>query len=977
MEIIEEQLDQNELYKLPSFSDQISVTEENTQNILENIQSQDKDPSIFEFFPGSRFIPGTQEYEFFQQRSKLADEKYQNKLAYMGSLINETIVNEGFKGGDFLLKRDITLSKSFNNRRAKFMEAYPDGDYKMIQVPINKNKTEYVEVFKYPGEENYRLSNPRGRDVGEFGLIAGYMDPLVIGPEIAAAFATRGKSLLTRTLAVGAGSRTGLELRDLTELIKGYGEREYADAEDVQFDFFNDVVFDGAQFYEAAFAAGMFGLFEAGGKLVTGQFRPGLIKDANSLALAAEKLGVEPLTIAQLALNPVLRKTFFQAKEFSKRPEQVQRRQMEGVIKKLNEFGGGRVLTLDELIQLNHTVKQNMEEAFDLFPKSGVAAAQAEEYLPQLLSLYNINSKKVTTSLINKTKNKINKNNPAFVNFTNLKGDVTDILTSIQDAYIPGKNYKVKLKNGNTKEIKGKKVPFEQAVSKPAMDLINQLNKIKASVGSNTDAGMTKTINSLVNIRQKADKLLESTDPIDQLIGDTIKNNIKKIMNPKNDLFNGSAEAKSLLAMLGKHLDNTDIVLNNHKIRNIMAGKGDVNDFIAAAFNPDGGVNATTIKAMLNSSGEISPQLSNQMFEAVQKMFVNKLLKDPGNIQETIAKWQKADPESLKAYLGTNSDQKILDLFQIQRTYNALDNTTFSEIIAKGLTNADLVYEALRKAKPGQGGQAIDDLIAQGGDGYKESVRNGIIQQILGKSTKTAGEGAEGQVLNAKQLVKELENLKSNDQLMKFFDKAEDIETLDHFVRYIARLASGEDVGGAMAGGAQRGKLAESLFNPATLVDVAVTTVRYDVLSALLAKGVKASELEEILDIGKSSSFAAVNVAINNLAKSYGIDIDTEYQYEETLTEDEMKNIKPSSMGSSDIGGKPQFPPSQTIRADETAAASQIPVELLNQVANNSTLSQANVINPNMMAAGQSVFGQNDPVFSGIMSTNVGKQRVA
>ena len=90
----------------------------------------------------------------------------------------------------------------------------------------------------------------------------------------------------------------------------------------------------------------------------------------------------------------------------------------------------------------------------------------------------------------------------------------------------------------------------------------------------------------------------------------------------------------------------------------------------------------------------------------------------------------------LQAYLGANSEQKILDLFQIQRTYNALDNTTFSEIIEKGLTNADLVYDVLRKAKPGKGGQAIDDLIAQGGDGYKESVRNGIIQQILGKSSK-------------------------------------------------------------------------------------------------------------------------------------------------------------------------------------------------------------------------------------------------
>jgi len=181
-----------------------------------------------------------------------------------------------------------------------------------------------------------------------------------------------------------------------------------------------------------------------------------------------------------------------------------------------------------------------------------------------------------------------------------------------------------------------------------------------------------------------------------------------------------------------------------------------------------------------------------------------------------------------------------------------------------------------------------------------------------------------------------------------------------------------------MAGGTQRAKYAMAIFNPATLVDVAVTTIRYDVLAALLSKGVKANELEKILDIGNNQGFAAVNIAINNLAKNYGINIDTEYQYEENLSEDEMRKIKPSSMGSTDTGGKPQIPPSQTIRTEnEAASASQVPVELLNQVANNSTLSQANVINPNTMAAGQSVFGQDDPVFSGIMSTNVGRQRVA
>ena len=72
MEIFEEQLDQNELFKLPSFGEEISVTEEDTQNILENIQSQDREPSLFEFFPGSKFIPGTKEYEFFQQRNRIS-----------------------------------------------------------------------------------------------------------------------------------------------------------------------------------------------------------------------------------------------------------------------------------------------------------------------------------------------------------------------------------------------------------------------------------------------------------------------------------------------------------------------------------------------------------------------------------------------------------------------------------------------------------------------------------------------------------------------------------------------------------------------------------------------------------------------------------------------------------------------------------------------------------------------------------------
>ena len=55
------------------------------------------------------------------------------------------------------------------------------------------------------------------------------------------------------------------------------------------------------------------------------------------------------------------------------------------------------------------------------------------------------------------------------------------------------------------------------------------------------------------------------------------------------------------------------------------------------------------------------------------------------------------------------------------------------------------------------------------------------------------------------------------------------------------------------------------------------------------------------------------------------------------------------------------------------------PKEVEGSSINNTNIIMPNIPNqnPNIMAAGQSVFGQDDPVFSGIMSTNVGRQRVA
>ena len=265
---------------------------------------------------------------------------------------------------------------------------------------------------------------------------------------------------------------------------------------------------------------------------------------------------------------------------------------------------------------------------------------------------------------------------------------------------------------------------------------------------------------------------------------------------------------------------------------------------------------------------------------------------------------------------------------------------------------------------------------------FKESVRQGLIQNILSRTSTEAKEGAVGTVLNANKLVTELENLKRNENLMKFFDRPEDIEMIDNFIKYAGRLGSGTDVGGAMAGGAQRSLLADSIFAPDALIQLFSTSIRYDILSALLAKGVKPNELAQIVDVSQSGAFNVLNVTLNNLAKSYGIDVDTEYVGAEFLSEEEVQNLKPiSSMGSSDFEQKSSIPTSQEIRETPLQETSQLPVNLQAPVAS-STLSNVNVasairINPNTVVAGQNVFGTDDRVFSGITNTNVGRQIVA
>ena len=136
-------------------------------------------------------------------------------------------------------------------------------------------------------------------------------------------------------------------------------------------------------------------------------------------------------------------------------------------------------------------------------------------------------------------------------------------------------------------------------------------------------------------------------------------------------------------------------------------------------------------------------------------------------------------------------------------------------------------------------------------------------------------------------------------------------------------------------------------------------------------------EVEEDKEtIFDNAKFASILSAYDRLADEFGI-VGTGGDPINTAT---VPQIVPSSMSEYRPFDESQVAPLSSTLPTLDSMGKGVDLPKVNSqvpIANNSTLSQTNVINPNTMAAGQSVFGLDDPVFSGIMSTNVGRQRVA
>ena len=986
--IAEEFLEPTDKFKLFDLEKDFDVTIDDQKEIQEQVAKEQEErlEGVDRGFLESLGDVAEFEKEVTQRISDLEKEKFNNKMNYISSLAGDTVSSEGLNFNpvadpvgfvkNILLKYDLSRSANFGNRKKKFLQAYPEGEYTRIKVPFSDNDTEFLEIFKLnKDDEGYKMISPYGRDAGEIPQILGVIKPEELTAEIVSLFGSGKASALNKFLRVLVGARIGIEAADITEALRGYGEREYEDGFPTAIEFVEGLFTDMDQNTQALFGATFYSLGDLAVKYATGKIRFGEIEGADEIVAAAERLGVEPLVFAQLAANPILRKTFFQAGDFSGVPGSKTRGQLDSLLQKFDEMANKQDLKPIDLLLANETIEKEMAALIKNAGADNQAQMLMKDLLPQLAQKYNANVIKLNKKLSNDV---LDAATDASIDLFDLKKTSSQIRNTLQS----GTFY-----TGKVDKVTGKKIKAGVNIIPESVDnLLRDINKLENALnsgGKGNKAQFDKSFNALLNIRYKAAELLRSNDKAENYAGREILNKIDNIFNNKGGLIDGDELFLTNMRLLQNNMLHSDAVLNTSWARGLMTGTMDPDSWVDLVVNPNNKIKLNVLKQIIEGP-ETPKEISDYALKTIRKSFITKLLNDPDNLSKNLDEWITKDKDTLIYMLGDAAEAKIKKLYNVSRVNDQLSKSVFKEALIKQGEDFEIVAEIIKKAKGDVGvgiSKELDELIRVGGPDFVESVRAGIIENVLETSVKAATEGKIGKVLDIGILQKQIKELTDNPYLTKFFSEA-DLQNFADIDLYVSRLGEAGDVGGPMAAGSLRAKVAESIFNPFTLVDVGLTIVRYDILSRILASPATVKTLRQYQDgLLNSRTLDGIILSIGNLAKPRA-EGDTPFVFEEFM--DPSMNLIEESENQQDQPSEDQV---------SNQAAGQVPVQVPTSVVPGSAISSAQVVLPPLPTMGNQTANAPraqqafpfDPIFAamggsitnqGIMNTSRGRQMV-
>ena len=1008
-------------------------------NVLFNVSNERRDEIRNKIFNDIQeglieLPPGEDAYTYARQLSgkevnTLQKKLNDDKVKYISDISGLNVINESLPAGEnmalhFLLGRD----RDFANRKSRFLKTFPDGEFTKVTIPMGGDTTEEFEVFKLPGDKEYRMFDSIGNDsfVNEalqfggsifnfqtagdvVGSLAAYKGPIlpqaklpIIG--VNAAFQGAKWMLNQPLFRVGFGNLFGKNVDQATDSYFGYDKGAFAQEGKAPFltNFYN---FNNLQ--EAALSAGVFKAFDFIPSYIAGEQKL-ITKDTftKEIAKIAQQYDLEPAMVGQLIASPFFRRTFFQSAEFDKKPKEQFAKQIKSATDLLKRMENGEQFSLEMLLQTHKTLEENFANSVQSVLRSNMSPNEAADALNNSFRKWNdmaVSKNEELRKTIASMASKNGELNGESISISGIQNGFKDTKRSIQSIN-KGEPVEV-IVDGKTKKIKPNVVIGGSSKdANQLLDIINNFNKLPGVLNFTSTQKASQHINTLMKLQNELFELRFSPDTY---VAAEARSMHKRVKN----LFKGSTDEDDAFAFnmqaIYSQMDADENVRGINFVVDAITNKNAnvrtiVNDFVQP-----GNFQIHALKEVLNTTGPGA----DAAFDVVRDLWLRKLLNDPGNAASNLAKWQDVDPNGL-ALLMEGVDFKTID--DVVKLGLKTKNSVFKEAIDKDGTISELINGVLKNVKSNDyvgKNAAIQDIIMQSGamkngvidfnHPFMVSARSGILADIFEKSMKfqrdldsirvnnnpnnkpkglinqptdEAGDlipiQPEFDITKLNKLVAELKD----DEYLKQFFSADDLKAIEGIDRYFTIINSANPkIGSVLQQAELSADLVRNMFNVPKLFNIGTTLVKYDLLAQALSKPVTQEILQGVTnDQLRSNPAQVIKALLTSLTREISDDFG---QYPESTLEavdeyDFMSNMEDDQPKPALTNTLPTLE-SMGTGAELPTVNSQIPI------ADNSTLSQANVINPNMMAAGQSVFGQDDPIFSGIMSTNVGKQRVA
>ena len=928
--------------------------------------------------------------KLYQEASTVA---LDNKLELISEHVGQPVINSDLSNmQDLALVFDMSRSGSFTNRKKKFYNYYPDGEFIRQQVTIG-DRTMDLELFKYnKNDKEYKMVDGFGMNYSDFAEVMGQvMNAQLVGEGIGL-FA--GSAVGQPMAGVTIGSYLGLKGDKLIEYMRGYGEDEFAGGFDMK-QFFTDT----DDLFSAAISGGLFKATQKVGDILFLGKRPGTIELTPTIVQAAEKLGLDPLVFAQLAVNPQIRNIFTQAEGFTSYVPDTKQKQIDSIIESFKsgknpftELDPQGVLKYDIQDLLNaqtklaNDTKKYMKVNFDI--KDGVASlGEADQALAGIIKNFNLVNKKFQNRYLNGATKAAQESGDFSVN---LKGFNQVMMREINDM-LSGVRVKDKV---TTKTIDGVKTKIIREGGdlkqsyKSINDLPTELKNIAVNIkrmGNGFNVTKDKNMlnyKTLYNMREDLHKLMHNEDPKISMAAQAMHKSLLKVLDPKNGFIKGSDDFMVNAKILNSQVTNAEVVNGMNMMREAFLKGNDLDGFVKTMIRPSNTNNIAAIQQMLklpDDASQADKKVSEKFFNTLKNYWLVSTAKSDDGAK-ILDEFMLNDPDSLKILMGPNYEQKVTELQKLMELSNKVENGIVNQAISQKATAKEFTNKIITNAKKGDFGTANNtlELIEElGGFDSKlvNDIRNNIMKDLFEQSFKIQdkpGKKMLQEVLDVQKFADNIKKLREDENLVKFFN-GDQLEALTAYEQYSRAVGGNLGVGGELAKAEQTSQLVQK-FN---VLDTGLTILKYDVLAKLLSMPVTAKSLKALTPDGfTSNNLKVLQTALIGLEREV-IDNARGYnKFEDQGIVNEYE-IKPKEVGRMAPTPNVSFNPSPVNQVSRLANANIAnPVGMMPTATANT-----GPINPNTMAKGQQLFGGPGEITfaaqGGIMNARKPIQRVA